>query len=118
MIACGDRLGTVRVIPLDGRAPQDLVGHQGEVNEVAISPDDRFIVSAGADGTVRLWPMPEEESLLPLPRERLVERLRSFTNLRVALDARSPDGWRLEHEPPNPGWEGLTVRQENALRQR
>jgi WD40 repeat protein len=104
LIACGDRRGTVRVISLDGHAPHDLVGHLGEVNEVAISPDDRFIVSAGTDGTVRLWPMPEGKPLLPLPRERFVERLRSFTNLRTVLDDQSPDGWRLEHDPPNPGW--------------
>jgi len=97
----------VRVIPLDGSASYDLVGHKLWVNDVAVSPDDRFIVTAGADGTVRLWPMPEGEPLLPLPREQFVKRLRSFTNLRTVLDDQSPDGWRLEFEPPNPGWESL-----------
>jgi len=110
LIVCGSDVGTVRVVPLDGRASYDLVGHRGEVNEVAISPDDRFIVSAGADGTVRLWPMPEGEPLLPLPREQFVARLRSFTNLRTVLDDRSPDGWRLEHDPPNLRWETLITR--------
>ncbi len=32
-----------------------LAGHRGEVYAVAFSPDDRLLVSGGADGTIRVW---------------------------------------------------------------
>ena len=112
VVVCAGGVDTVRVIPQDGRPPYDLVGHNGyghphAVNGVAISPDDRLIVSAGADGTVRLWPMPEGESLLPLSHEQFLERLHSLTNIRAVLDDRAADGWTLAFEPPDPGWERL-----------
>ncbi len=112
LVVCAGGVDTVRVIPQDGRPPYDLVGHNGyghphAVHGVAVSPDDRLIVSAGIDGTVRLWPMPEGESLLPLPRKQFLEHLRSLTNIRAVLDDESSDGWTLAFEPPEPGWEKL-----------
>ncbi len=46
---------TVRVTQLDGGEPVILTGHKGPVNGVAFSADGG-IVSAGYDGTLRLWP--------------------------------------------------------------
>jgi serine/threonine protein kinase len=56
-------LGTPARAPIsassDGAAPaapvMQLVGHQGPVVAVASADEDRWIVSAGADATVRLW---------------------------------------------------------------
>ena len=48
--------GTARVSPLRGEAPaRVLEGHQGNVNAVAFTPEGR-VVTAGYDGTVRVWP--------------------------------------------------------------
>lgn len=46
---------TVRVWPLDGNKPRILEGHVGNVNAVAFAPDGR-VISAGYDGTIRIWP--------------------------------------------------------------
>jgi WD40 repeat protein len=32
-------------------------GHSGEVNSVAITPDEKFLVSASGDQTIRIWNM-------------------------------------------------------------
>jgi WD40 repeat protein len=107
LAVCASTNSTVRVIPLDGRPAHDLVGHTDLVNEVAVSPDDRWVVSIARDGTVRLWPMPEGEPLLPLPRDRFLDRLGALTNLRVVLDPASSKGWKKAFEPPQPGWNSL-----------
>jgi cytochrome c len=59
--------GTARITPLDGGEPRLLEGHQGNVNAVAFLADGR-LVSAGYDGTLRIWPQPEgSASVLAFP---------------------------------------------------
>jgi len=38
------------------------VGHSGTINSVAISPDQRFIVSAGSEGAIFIWSIPPDVS--------------------------------------------------------
>ena len=39
-----------------------------------------------------------------LPRDELIAKLKTLTNLRVVRDEESPTGWTLTHDP-FPGWE-------------
>ena len=39
-----------------------LVGHEGAVNDIALSPDGQIIATASADDTVRLWPLDNPEA--------------------------------------------------------
>jgi hypothetical protein len=39
-----------------------------------------------------------------LPREELIAKLKTLTNLRVVRDPESATGWTLTHDP-FPGWE-------------
>jgi WD40 repeat protein len=105
-IATGDQDGEIRVGLLDRSEPHLLVGHESTVFDIAIDPLGRWIASASVDGTIRLWPMPDlsKPPLHTLPREELIAKLKTLTNLRVVRDPGSATGWKLTHDP-FPGWE-------------
>ena len=106
VLVTGDRNGIIRVGPATGEQPYLLLGHEGEIQSLAIDPLGRWIASAGQDGTLRLWPMPDlsKPPLHTLPRKALIAKLETLTNVRVVRDPQSSTGWKLSHDP-FPGWE-------------
>jgi hypothetical protein len=106
ILVTGDMDGVVRVGPVTGEEPHLLLGHEGWIFGLAVSPDGRWIASASDAGTIRLWPMPDLEKppFHTLPYEEILAKLRSLTNLRVVEDEESATGYKLE-PGPFPGWE-------------
>lgn len=103
-IATGAGNGVVRVGRVTGEEPHLLIGHRELVNTLAFSPDGRWLASAS--GTeILLWPMPDlsKPPLHTLPREELLAKLQSLTNLRAVRDPNSATGWTIE-VGPFPGW--------------
>jgi WD40 repeat protein len=101
-----DAQGGLRVGPVTGEAPHLLLGPDREVSVVAVSPDGQWIAAGGAEGVIRLWPMPDlsKPPLHTLPREELINKLKTLTNLRAVRDEESSSGWKVE-VGPFPGWE-------------
>jgi WD40 repeat protein len=104
VVVTGDQEGVVRVGRLAGGEPHVLLGHEGVVRRIAVSPDRRWIASAG-DGTLEIWPMPDldQPPLHALPHDKLVAKLESLTNIRVVRDPESPQGWKVDLDR-FPGW--------------
>ena len=102
----GDRNGVIRIGPVTGEEPHLLLGHENSVDVIVVAPDARRIASGGKDRSLRLWPMPDlsKPPLHTLPREELIAKLKTLTNLRVVRDPESSTGWKLTHDP-FPGWE-------------
>ncbi len=59
-----------------------MTGHQAAVTAVAVTPDGDLLASGSADGTIRLWSLPEGD-----PVKTLEGNARSITALAI-----SPDG--------------------------
>jgi WD40 repeat protein len=108
VIATGDEDGTVRVGRVEGAAPHLLLGHEGPISHLGISPDRRWVASIADDETLRLWPMPDldQSPLHALPHDELVARLKSLTNIRAVRDPESPTDWMFELAP-FPGWQDV-----------
>ncbi len=106
VVVTADSKGTIRVGTVSGEEPHLLLGHEDQVLQVVLDPNGRWIASTSTDGTLRLWPMPDlaNPPLHTLPRNELIAKLKTLTNLRVVRNEESPTGWKLE-VGPFPGWE-------------
>ncbi|MEJ2086818.1 MAG: WD40 repeat domain-containing protein [Acidobacteriota bacterium] len=58
----GGNTASVSFWPLAGPYPFVLRGHEGEVMAVRYTPDGRWLISSGEDGTVRRWPLDPDTS--------------------------------------------------------
>jgi WD40 repeat protein len=67
-------------------------GHAGAVTALAASPDGRRLVSASADGTIRLWDPAGGGQLLSLPHSEKSPAALAFSPDGQCLAASSPDG--------------------------
>jgi WD40 repeat protein len=80
----------------DGRSLRVLRGHRGKITFLSVSPDGRWLATASADQTVRVWTTREADSPLfrPLPSPFATAEDLALTSDGKGLRARLPEeGW-------------------------
>jgi WD40 repeat protein len=98
---------TIFVGPPTGGPVHRLIA-RSSITSVTVSPDGRTIASGHANGTIRLWPMPDASrpTLHDLPHDELLALLK--TRLDVAANHLDPMGGPAGaplRNGPFPGWE-------------
>jgi WD40 repeat protein/tRNA A-37 threonylcarbamoyl transferase component Bud32 len=105
-VVTGDNSGTLRVGSVNGEAPHLLPGHTDAIWAVAVHPNGEWIATAGEDGSVRMWPMPEGDPIHTLPHDELVKKLRTLTNVRIVPNETRPGEYKVALDP-FPGWDNV-----------
>jgi WD40 repeat protein len=75
LAAVGDRIELLSLA--EGRRLASLEGHLGEVRALAATPDGKLLFSAGDDGVVRLWSLPEGQpaGMLRVPPQKRLTKV-------------------------------------------
>ena len=103
-VVTGSRDGIVRVGPVTGEEPHLLIGHRAPIWGVRVDATGGLVASTSEDGTVRIWPMPHGRPMHTWPRDELLEKFRSLTNVRIVQDASTSTGYRATFLPFQ-GWD-------------
>jgi WD40 repeat protein len=91
LVIRGGASGEVKLYDAQMGEIHNFVGHSGAVNGVALSPDERRLVTTGGDGTVRLWDIETGLELFTLGKH-------TGPGAGVAF---SPDGTRIASSATN-----------------
>jgi len=74
-----------------------LRGHTNAVNSAEFSPDSQFVVTAGSDRTVRVWGVPEGQTVAE-PKGS-IEDLLGLVPKRVTRKLTEPEREKYLHSP-------------------
>ncbi|NCC31830.1 MAG: hypothetical protein EOM24_07360, partial [Chloroflexia bacterium] len=115
-VITGGEDGSIMLWTQEGQLRETTWEHRGKIHALAISPDERMLASAGADGSIILWGLPEGTLQTRLTgHEGRVLGL-AFTQDGTLLASAGLDGTiRLWHLPEGEAVRTLTVIEDGGL---
>lgn len=68
LVAASQDIGDVTLLSTRGELLQILSTSQGRLNDLIFSPDQNYLLTAGFDGTIKIWDVSQPNQSLPLLR--------------------------------------------------
>ena len=88
LIGAGSSGGVANITTVDARDEQILAGHDGHVTAMAIDPTGRHALTAGRDGTARLWDVAGVAGRMTIPVDIPVHAALSRDGARILTASR------------------------------